>query len=207
MGVNMKKTLLVLFVLVLALATPRLASASSITQTFNPADVFMGGQVGVDCTGNVALNTTSAASCESLTWTHTILPAFNTGTDVLSLATITITTYNAPTGNNNQSYDYVFDLLTGSVSIPDGSAIGSPNLFGLNVITQMADGNLNVMVTSANGNHDFYFAQSVVNATWSSRTDQSQSTSPVAEPEGMVLFGTGLAGLAMKLRRRKTAKA
>ncbi len=186
-------------------ATPAFASSISPSDTFNPVDVLMDGQVGTICTSTntVVTDTTSAATCGSLSWTH-VLAGFNSVTDTLTAANVTLTMYNFPTANNTQKFDWVFDALSGTnVSVPDGSTVGAPFTFGLSVLSQVSvDGTLVVTLTSNNGNHDFYFGQSVLSAEGTRRDTEVGTAPAVAEPGSLVLLGSGLLLLAGYARQR-----
>ena len=153
------------------------ASPISFTDTFNPADVLFDGQSNASCVGNNTTDTVSGQSgiaCESLTWTH-VLGGFDPATDSLSSAWLTLTVRN-DSGTNNQSdnFDIVLDLLQiGDTSVPDSTVSTS------------------LTFTSANGNHSFYFEQSVLTAEGTRLDQEALAPVPVPEPASLMFARNG----------------
>ena len=202
--------------LVLVLGAGGAAHASagpiSFTDVFDPADVRFDGQSNASCVGDNATDTVTGQSngaCETLTWTH-LLAGFNPATDVLSAASLTLTVSN-DSGLNNQSdkFNIVLDLLPlNALAVPDSTVSTSISLSSANLATllaQLGDGSLAATMTGANGNHSFYFAQSVLNAEGT--RGEANALVPVPEPASLTLFATGLFGAAFIARRRRGSKA
>jgi hypothetical protein len=204
---NVKRILFVTVAVFLAGASAAPASTIPMSDLFNPSDVFFDGQESVVCIGanGALLDTTSASVCKSLSWTQT-LPGYNSATDTLTSGTLTLTAYNDRT-DNNHAFKLLVDLLTFDGSIADSATLLSPNTFGFSVLSQLADGGVNVTLTSQNGNHTFYFAQAELNALADRVTENSSPAAALTampEPGSMLLVGTVLVGWAgRRLRRRR----
>ncbi len=191
--------------LVLLTSSGAWASTIPFSDLFDPEDVLFSGKSGVACTGtNGVLDTTSALECESMTWTQT-LPGYNSLTDTLTSGTLTLTAYNdIDQGNPGQTFSLLVDLLTFNGTVTSSSTQGAPNTFAFTVLSQLADGGVNVTLTSANGNHTFYFAESQLDAEANRATGEGDPLGPAAasipEPASLLLVGTGAIALARRCR-------
>ena len=189
-------------------ASPARATSIPFSDVFNPTDVLFDGQSGVDCTGSNTLlvDSTSAGTCESLKWTQT-LPGYDSNTDTLTHAKLTLTAYN-DRSNNNQDFTLLLDLLPPFTrSVTDTATLASPDKFEFTVLGQLADGILNITLMSQNGNHTFYFAQSQLEADAERPTGGSGDVGALTsmpEPGTMLLLGTGTAAwTTRRLQRRQ----
>ena len=185
------------------------AGPISFSDTFNPADVLfnnIGGPVDANCTGNNATDTVtysavSATLCESLTYTHSILPPFNPLTDTLTSATLSIYLYddeaNEPAADK---IDFDLDLgaITGSMPAVDlnGTTSVLPFIGTVNVLARVnTDGALVVTLSLKSG--DLKFAQSILTAE-----GRQQDIVVAPEPATLALFGLAAAGSAIRRKRR-----
>jgi len=189
-------------------ATP--AGATPITDIYDPtSDVYFVNGGGA-CTGtNPDHSTTgdvaSAYSCGSLLFTHSLLPEFEPGE--YSLYNAELTLYFHDNEHGNPEY---FSLLLdgedfGTQQIATGS--GTMSNFPYDVKLKVGDdGQLQVKVTRAgNNNSDFYFEKSELVANYGDGTTTSLTAVP--EPASLFLLGTGLTGVAVRMRRSRRSQA
>lgn len=186
------------------------AGPITLTDTFDPNDVFMSsnnGIGGVACTGT---NTTPDSSdsvdltnCDSLSWTH-ILTGFNAATDTLTDGTLSLYLYDDTgdpddPGNQAEKFDIDFDLQSAN----NQNIISPFNQFTVSS-TSLADGSLAVTINAQNG--DFWFDKSILNASGTRRDPPPDVVAP--EPTSLLLLGTGLAVAGQRYRRlRQTRKS
>lgn len=182
------------------------ASPISFSDAFDPTDVFMANVPAVvaACTGvnGAVIDTVSGAvggACETLSYVHTIQPAYDPLTDTLASATLAIYIYdNASNEPAAEKLEYSLDLgaLTGSVPSTNlnSNTVGSPFVASINVLTQVtADGTLNVFLSRQAG--DFMFAHSVLSA-------RGESVELASLPEPATVALLGIAAIASRFRRR-----
>jgi hypothetical protein len=113
---------------------------------------------------------------------------------------------NDPGGGNPESVTVTVDLgqtLVTDQTITTNSTDTTPDQFTFNVLTYVADGILNVKLTQGSagqGQADFFFAKSVLNATW----DPGDDETPLPEPVTLLLFGGGLGAVLTRQARRRS---
>lgn len=189
----------------LALAAP--AGASTIyVDTFDPTDVLFD-LSGANCTSTRNPDTTSSGTCTDLAYTHTLV-GYNPGTDTLLSAGLDLFFYDDsdPSNPNSQGNpesvhieldNCVFTACVGDVSLNNNaSTVVSYNVFS----EVQADGSLGVFLavgSQGTGQNDFFFDKSVLTGEW----DSDRQFIP--EPASLLLFGTGLALIATRARRRR----
>jgi hypothetical protein len=186
------------------------ASASPITDIYDPAtDVFFQ-KDGQACTGSnpdhtVTGDASSAYSCESLVFTHSIRPEFDPALNALYDATLTLSFRDDEQGNPESFALYLDQANLGTTGISTGS--GTRSSFPYDVKLRVADnGQLEVKIVRAgNNNSDFYFEKSTLDAHYGS--SESAALTPVPEPTALLLLGSGLTGVAARLRRKRQPQA
>jgi hypothetical protein len=179
------------------------AQATSITDTYDPTDVFflMGGAA---CTGtNPDHSTTgdvsSAGNCASLQFTHLISPEFNPALHQLIAPTTLTLYYRDDETGQPESYTVSLDAGT-AVSQQITSGPGALSNYSYDVLALMSlDGTLTVnLVRAGNNNSDYFSEKPVVVANYVPKVTATP------EPASMILLGSGLAAIGARLRRRRT---
>lgn len=191
-----------------AFATP--AQATSITDIYDPNDVFFlnGGAActGTNPTHTAAGDASSATNCASLQFTHFVTPDFNPANHTLIDAMLTLFFRDDDTGQP-ESYTLILDS-GGSINQSVTSGSGTLSNFSYDVFAQMQlDGTLIVNLARAgNPNSDFWFEKSSVSANYSVTQTPPQNTAAVPEPASMLLLGSGIAALGVRMRRRRSER-
>jgi hypothetical protein len=183
------KTLIKLISLFAVLMAASFANAIMITDTVDPADVFMNND------NSIYSYSHSITGPGDSTGPNGFIP----GTDVLSNANMAIYLYDNGDGSaENYKINLGLDMFNSSIKITNLSTSSSPYTNTFDVISYLqSDGLLNVTIKRQAG--DFYFAKSILDATW---TSVGSSPSTVPEPSTMVLLGAGLLVLVIFGKRR-----
>ena len=187
------------------------AAPISFSDTFNPNDVLMLNSSGTNCTGTNALldvnDLTSASTCGTLTYSHSITPPYNPLTDTLTSAILSLYVYDDEANENSAEkldYNIDFGALVGGTTPVNLNNIGSgaPYVESFSVLAQLtADGQLHITLTQQAV--DLRFAQSILNAEGDREQDVIIDPNISPEPATLALFG--LSALAAVLRRRSAA--
>ena len=175
----------------------------TFSDTFNPADVLFDKNGGACLGTNGVTDSVSGAvsgKCDSLVFTQ-LLDGFNPATDTLSSGSLTLTFHDNNAHPAAEKFNYVVDLLTGFETVTSG---GSPLVWSLDVLSQLANGQITVTLSTKAG--DFIFDSAVLTAGG----DRIVVTPPVDETETQVpepaltlLFGVVALAGAARMRRRK----
>ena len=185
----------------LVLGAPASAAPIPIQDIYDPTDVLFA-NTSIACTGtnpdHTATGDTSTATtagCQSLSYTHSLLPEFNPTLHDLLTAMLTLFFHDddSPAGPP-ESYSLSLDS---GAPVTQEITLGS---YSYDVKALMdPDGLLTVILARAGNaaSNDFFFEGSVVNATY----DRTQTT-PMPEPSFLFLLGTALAGVALHRRRK-----
>lgn len=196
------------FTAALLLVAPVTAAPIPIQDLYDPTDVFFA-NTSTACTGtnpdHTATGDTSTATiagCQSLSYTHSLLPEFNPALHDLLSATLTLYFHDdeQPPGTPDGPAESYSLSLDGGAAIAQVITLGS---YSYNVQALMdPDGLLTVNLARAGtaAANDFFFEGSVVDATY----DRTQST-PAPEPSSLFLLGAAIAAAAVHRRRRSSS--
>jgi hypothetical protein len=201
----------------LALAVPAQAAIIDYTSTFNPADVLFDSSGG-SCTGtnfeDATLDTVSGQSggkCNDLQYDHTLV-GYTSGLNTLISAQLRLFLYddhdpsNPNSQGNPESVIITLDPTLATENIIGEVALNNNTNTTLtyNVFSQVEpDGTLTVRLAvgaQGGGQNDFFFAGSQLFGEW-------EDVLLIPEPASLLLFGGGLASLALRARRRTRSRA
>ncbi len=168
--------------------------ASAYQIKWDPDDILMGGsnnKTSQEHTFNIVTGT----------------PPFTVGVNTVTSAHLEIYTYdNNDNGNANEKYDFDLDLsFQGTKEVPNNSGPGAAPFDLLSIASYLQDGSLSVIVKVHDGS--FYLDKEVLTYEFgpTSPGGSGNAAGQVPEPATMLLFGTGLIGLA-RLGRKKLSK-
>lgn len=193
------QTLLIIAATSLASAAPVNAEPILFTDTFNPVDLLMQSSAGTCVESSSTPDSivgVASGGCTTLSFTHTLI-GFDSTTDVLDEAQLTLRFYD-DSDAQAEKFDYLFDSLAGNnITVTSASLIGNPFVFSLNVLSELGDGQLNILLSRTVG--DFRFAEAALTVR-GNRADPE--VPPVPEPATLLLFSGGMFAVSRRLRRR-----
>jgi hypothetical protein len=199
------------FVAVFMAASQASAAPIPIQDLYDPADVLFdqvvggtgactGTNPGHDATGDIS----SAATCNSLSFQHSLLPEFDPVLHDLLSASLTLYFRDDETMVQGVAEEYVLSLEGSTVATQTISS-GISSSYSYDVQAQMnPDGLLQVLISrtgpGTSSDNDFWFEKSIVNAEYDREADVVPSA---PEPASLLLFGVGLVGAGRQIRKRR----
>ena len=196
-------TIAAAFIGVLLTYSAASATPLALSDNFNPADVFF---VPGDatCTGaNGAVDTTSAATCGTLSWTHS-LGGYDPSTDALTDATLFLTFYDDGDPSVEKYSIDIDSFSDNNHTILSGSTAGSPFTSQYDVLSYIINGQLDVLLTGGPGDFHFAGSQLVTHGTRGELRVLATDVAPTPEPGTLSLLALGIGG-AIARRRRLSA--
>jgi hypothetical protein len=209
--------------LLATLAASAPAGASSITDIYDPTDVYMVASAdgGLSCTGTNVAGTTAgdtsnqtAAGCSSLSYTH-FLTGYTVPPDSGLTADLTVFYYNDDSGEGSEKFRLVVaadgTVLVDQDEVSNTSTADNPEFyFNPSVATYFADDGALALIVSALGSggtvaNDYFFQKSIVNASWTDGDIDLPDTAAVPEPASLLLVAAGAVAVSQAIRKRKRA--